>query len=127
MTTDELIKSDLFKGKAVIMPKKSIELMLKSLIGGEEIMLVAVANSNNNPGVITLTDKRILFTSKVLFNSITRQFDLKTVTSIGLQSSYANKLTITSVNEIMVIDAIDKAAAETLIMKYNQSKQLITS
>lgn len=122
MTIKDIQDNGLFYGKAVIMPKKSIELMLSSLIDGEQVLLVTPANSNNTPGVVTLTNKRILFTSKVLFNSVTRQFDLRHITSIGLQSSYANKLTITSVNEILIIDAIDKKAAETLVIKYNQIK-----
>lgn len=122
MTINEIQEKGLYYGKAISLQKKSIELMLKSLMNDEQVLVVTSVNSNKTPGVITLTNKRILFTSKVLFNSISRQFDLRHITSISIQSSLSNKLIITSINEILEIDAIEKKAAEILIMKFNELK-----
>lgn len=122
MTIKDIQDKNLLIGKIVLMPKKSIELMLKSVPEGEEIHAITPCNSGNTPGVVTITNKRLIFSSKVLFNSLFKEFDLKNITSVTLQSSYGNKMTITSFGEVFVIDAIDKAAAEKIIQRFNMLK-----
>lgn len=117
------ILNGIFTGKALIVPKKSINLMLESLSNNESPIIVTPCNMGDTPGVITLTNKRIIFTSKVLFNSIKKEFDLKNITGINYESSLSNKLTIISYNEKIVITAIEKTTGNKIIDKFNELKE----
>jgi len=122
MEINEVMNNGIFIGKALILPKKSINMMLESLSKDEKPIIITVCNLGDKPGVITLTNKRIIFTSKVLFNSIKKEFDLKNVTSINYESSFANKLTIVSYSERVVITAIEKSSGNKIIDKFNELK-----
>ncbi|NDW10485.1 PH domain-containing protein [Dysgonomonas sp. 520] len=119
MTFEELQQTNLYKGKVISMNKKSIKMMLDSIFPGEEILIITNCNVGSTPGVITLTSKRAIFTSKVLFNSVRHEFALKNITSITMTSSLANTLIIDSFNQKLTITAIDKNVAQDFISLYN--------
>jgi hypothetical protein len=122
MELNELINNDIFIGKSISLSKKSINLMLESLSKDEKPIIVTNCNMNDKPGVITITNKRLIFSSVVLFNYIKKEFDLKHITSLSYESSFMNKLTITSYSEKLIISAIKKEAGNKIIDKFNDMK-----
>lgn len=123
MTFEEIEKQGLYLGKMISMQKKSIKLMLDMLLPNENIQIVTNCNLKDQPGVITLTDKRIIFTSKVLFTSVKKETQLENITSIDSESAFTNKIIITSYNkDVFTITSIDKAVGEKLIQLYNSLK-----
>ncbi len=125
MKYEDFEKTGLYLGKLISLQKKSIKLMLEMLLSNENIQLVTNCNLQSQPGVITLTDKRILFTSKVLFTSVKKEVLLENITSFNYDSAFTNKLTITSYNrDVFTITSIDKVVGEKLIQSYNSLKQV---
>ena len=121
MTIQELSVKGLFIGKSISLQKKSIELMLNSITKDESIKITTPCNLvGTTPGVVTLTDKRIIFTSKVLFNSVKRELNIEDVKGFDFLSSFGNKLIITGYNSKIEITAIEKSAGEKIIEIYNR-------
>ena len=121
MTIQELLAKGLFVGKSISLQKKSIELMLYSVAKDENIKITTPCNLGTTPGVITLTDKRIIFTSKVLFNSVKKELNIEDIKGFDFLSSFGNKLIITGYNSKIEITAIEKSAGERIIEIYNQT------
>lgn len=119
MTIQELSDKGLFIGKSMSLQKKSIELMLNSLGMNESIKLTTPCNIGTIPGVVTLTDKRIMFTSKVLFNSVKKELKIEDIKGFESFSSYGNKLIIIGHNSKIEISAIIKSAGDKIIEAYN--------
>ncbi|NDV45476.1 hypothetical protein D0T49_00215 [Paludibacter sp. 221] len=121
MTQEELDKQGLFKGKSIRVCKKSIGVMLESLLPTENVIIAINCNigSTNTPGVLTLTDKRLIFTSKVLFTVVRHDFPLKNITSLSLGSAFSNKLIIDSFSLSMTITAIDRKVAQDIINQFH--------
>ncbi|WP_353122078.1 PH domain-containing protein [Dysgonomonas capnocytophagoides] len=130
MTFEDIEKQGLYLGKLISMQKKSIKLMLDLLFPNETLLLLTNCNLKDHPGVLTLTDKRVIFTSKVLFTTIKKEILLDNITSIDIESAFSNKLTITSYNkDVFVISSIDKSVGERLIQEYNlqRNDETVTS
>ena len=119
MTIKELSEKGLFVGKAISLQKKSIDLMLQMVLDNENIKVVTSCNLGTTPGVITLTDRRIIFTSKVLFNSVKKELNIEDIKGFEFLSSFGNKLIITGYNSKIDITAIEKSAGERIIEVYN--------
>lgn len=123
MTFEDIEKSGLYLGKVISMQKKSILLMLDMLVVNESVLLITNCNLKSQPGVVTLTNKRIIFTSKVLFTSIKKEALLENITSINSESMFLNKITITSYNrDVFTISSIDKVVGEKFVQLYNSLK-----
>ena len=127
MNAKDLQKNGVYIGKNMLFPKKTVQKIIDNLANDEKIIKITTCNSGKEPGAIAVTNKKIIFASKVLFNATTTEFGIDKITSVSYDTGLVNKLIIKSSFDTLILTAIDKKAGQILIkeIKAIQSQQKI--
>lgn len=120
MEFEDLIQKGIYKGNTFMLPKKSIQQIIDNLIPKEEIIILTNCNAESHPGAIAVTNKRVIFCSKVFFSTFMKDFDLKKITSTNFESHMTNKMTIQGSSDKITITAIDKKVGQEIVNKIKE-------
>ncbi|HLP51002.1 MAG TPA: PH domain-containing protein [Chitinophagales bacterium] len=92
MTPKELKESGIYIGRELLYPEKSVQGIINSLTPNEKILIATNCNAIGTSGVVAVTNKRVIFSSAILFSSKFVDMDVNKITSVGASDSIMNKL-----------------------------------
>lgn len=120
MKPNDILENGAYLGKSILFPKRSIQVILDNLMTKEDILIVTSCNRGSNPGAIAVTNKRVIFGTKVLFKSEIKDFDIKKITSVNYMSNLTNKLIIRGSFDGIEITSIEKNAGQQIVNKIKE-------
>jgi hypothetical protein len=118
MTVDEIKNNGIYLGVSFPFPKRAIALMLSHLQENEELRLVTlvIMSSESSTGALSITNKRLIFTSdKLLGSPIFREFDLSLISEVEFAKE-SDQLHVTFGEETKVFENISHRAADALLL-----------
>ncbi|MBP6731491.1 MAG: SHOCT domain-containing protein [Chitinophagales bacterium] len=92
MNAKELKEKGIYIGRDLLFPEKSVQAIINSLTGSETILIATNCNAIGASGVVAVTNKRVIFSSAILFSSKFVDMDINKITSVGASDSIMNKL-----------------------------------
>ena len=120
MTPEDFKNNGIYKGSTLLYPKKTIQGIIDNLMSTEEIIILTNCNSDSHPGVLAVTTTRLIFSSTVLFSSYFKDFDIKKITSLNLESNLTSKLTVQSSSDKVVVTSLRKEVAQEIVSKIKE-------
>jgi len=120
MEANDILKNGTYVGKSLLFPKKSIKVIIDNLMLNEQILIVTSCNRGSKPGALAVTNRRVIFGTKVLFTSEIKDFDIKKITSINYKSDLTNKLIIRGSFDGIEISSIEKNAGQQIVNKIKE-------
>ena len=120
MTPEDFKNNGIYKGSTLLYPKKTIQGIIDNLMPTEKIIILTNCNSESHPGVLAVTTNRLVFSSTVLFSTYFKDFDIKKITSLNLESSLISKLTIQSSSDKVVLSALRKEVGQEIVSKIKE-------
>jgi len=115
MNAKDLKKEGIYVGPSIFYPQKSLKIILENLTEDENILVATSCNSDSKAGAVAVTNKRVVFASKVLFTSEFKDFDIKKITSVNYKSSFGNKLSIQGSSDSLEISAVAKDPGQKIV------------
>ena len=120
MDAKELLKNGIFIGRTLLFPKKSLKVIIDNLMPNEKILIATSCNGESKAGALAVTDKRVIFGTKILFSSQVKDFEINKITSLNYKSDFMNKLIIQGSSDKIVISAIEKKAGQKIVNKIKE-------
>lgn len=125
MDLNELFKSGVYHGHINAgKPKNSIKLMLQSLMPSEKVLYITPCRFNGLRGALTLTDKQLIFTSRIFFFPGTiKSILFKDMAGVSFVKELKAELIIETPAETIRFEQIGKRSiGNELVLRINEQR-----
>lgn len=120
MNVKELINNGTYIGGSFFPPKKSLQVILDNLGENEGIIIVTSCIAEGRAGAVALTNRRLIFGSKVMMSSAIKDFYLSKLTSVTYKSELTDKLEVKGSSDELTMKSINKGLGQKFVNKIKE-------